>query len=32
MSPEEFNHLSENVVPVLVDVRPFGRYSMVDID
>ena len=32
MSPEEFNHLSENLVPVLVDVRPFGRYSMVDID
>jgi len=32
MSPEEFNHLSENVVPVLVDARPFGAYSMVDID
>ena len=32
MAPEEFNHLSENVVPVLVDARPFGRYSMVDID
>lgn len=32
MSPEEFNHLSENVVPVLVDARPFGNYSMVDID
>ncbi len=32
MSPDEFNHLSENLVPVLVDVRPFGRYSMVDID
>jgi dihydroxy-acid dehydratase len=32
MSPEEFNHLSKNVVPVLVDVRPFGNYSMVDID
>jgi len=32
MSPEEFNHLSEYVVPVLVDARPFGNYSMVDID
>ena len=32
MSPEEFNHLSENIVPVLVDARPFGKYSMVDID
>lgn len=32
MSPEEFNHLSEHVVPVLLDARPFGRYSMVDID
>lgn len=32
MSPEEFNYLSEHVVPVLVDARPFGTYSMVDID
>jgi dihydroxy-acid dehydratase len=32
MSPEEFNYLSEYVVPVLVDARPFGNYSMVDID
>ena len=32
MSPEEFNHLSVNVVPVIVDARPFGKYSMVDID
>jgi dihydroxy-acid dehydratase len=32
MSFEEFNHLSKNVVPVLVDARPFGKYSMVDID
>ena len=32
MSPEEFNHLSQHVVPVLVDARPFGQYSMVDID
>jgi len=32
MSPEEFNYLSQYVVPVLVDARPFGNYSMVDID
>ena len=32
MSPEEFNHLSENVIPVVVNARPFGKYSMVDID
>ena len=32
MSPEEFNDFSENMVPVLVDARPFGNYSMVDID
>ena len=32
MSPEEFNHLSQYVVPVLTDARPYGRYSMVDID
>ena len=32
MSPEEFNYLSQFVVPVLVDARPFGTYSMVDID
>ncbi len=32
MSPEEFNYLSEYVVPVLIDARPFGTYSMVDID
>ena len=32
MSPDEFNHLSQHVVPVLVDARPFGSYSMVDID
>ena len=31
MSPEEFNHLSQHVVPVLIDARPFGSYSMVDI-
>jgi len=28
MSPEEFNHLSQNVVPVLTDARPYGTYSM----
>ncbi|MEQ8346971.1 MAG: dihydroxy-acid dehydratase [Sneathiellaceae bacterium] len=32
MTPEEFNHLSQYVVPVLTDARPYGRYSMVDID
>ena len=32
ISPDEFNHLSQHVVPVLIDARPFGRYSMVDID
>ncbi len=32
MSAEEFNYLSQHVVPVLVDARPFGNYSMVDID
>lgn len=32
MTPEEFNHLSQNVVPVLTDARPYGKFSMVDID
>ena len=32
MSPQEFNYLSEHVVPVLTDARPYGAYSMVDID
>lgn len=32
MTPQEFNHLSQNIVPVLTDARPYGRYSMVDID
>ena len=32
MTPEEFNHLSQHVVPVLTDARPYGQYSMVDID
>lgn len=31
MSQQEFNQLSRNV-PVLVNARPFGVYSMVDID
>ena len=32
MSSEEFNYLSEKVIPVVVNARPFGKYSMVDID
>lgn len=32
MTPEEFNHLSQYVVPVLTDARPYGKYSMLDID
>lgn len=32
MTQEEFNHLSQHVVPVLTNARPYGRYSMVDID
>ena len=32
MTPDEFNHLSQHVVPVLTDARPYGQYSMVDID
>jgi dihydroxy-acid dehydratase len=32
MTPEEFNYLSHHVVPVLTDARPYGKYSMVDID
>jgi len=32
MSYEEFNYLSKEVIPVIVDARPFGKYSMVDID
>ncbi len=32
INPEEFNHLSEKVIPVIVNARPFGEYSMVDID
>ena len=32
MTSEEFNYLSEKVIPVVVNARPFGTYSMVDID
>ena len=32
MTPEEFNHFSQHVVPVLTNARPYGKYSMVDID
>tara|TARA_A100001015_G_scaffold22212_1_gene25232 strand:- start:9758 stop:11608 length:1851 start_codon:yes stop_codon:yes gene_type:complete len=32
MNLEEFNYLSRSVVPVVVNARPFGEYSMVDID
>ena len=32
MSSDEFNYLSEKVIPVVVNARPFGKYSMVDID
>src|SRR6201991_4750765 len=32
MTPAEFNHLSQHVVPVVTDARPYGKYSMVDID
>src|SRR5205085_814561 len=32
MTPVEFNHLSQHIVPVLTDARPYGKYSMVDID
>jgi dihydroxy-acid dehydratase len=31
LSQEEFNRLSRRL-PVLVDMRPFGEYSMVDVD
>ena len=32
MTPDEFNYLSQHVVPVVTDARPYGKYSMVDID
>ncbi len=32
MTPEEFNYLSLHVVPVITNARPYGQYSMVDID
>ena len=32
ITPEECNYLSQHIVPVLTDARPYGKYSMVDID
>ena len=32
MTQDEFNHLSQHVVPVLTNARPYGKFSMVDID
>ena len=32
MTPDEFNILSRDVVPVLTNARPYGAYSMLDID
>src|SRR4029434_8428881 len=32
MTPEEVHPLSQHAVPVLTDARPYGKYSMVDID
>lgn len=32
MTPEEFNRLSRDIVPVLTNARPYGTYSMIDID
>jgi len=32
VTPEEFNYLSQHIVPVLTDARPYGKYSMIDID
>ena len=32
VTPQEFNYLSQHIVPVLTDARPYGKYSMVDID
>jgi len=32
ITPQEFNELSQHIVPVLTDARPYGQYSMVDID
>jgi hypothetical protein len=29
ITPEEFNHLSQRVVPVLTDARPFGKSSLI---
>ena len=32
MTPDEFNRLSRDIVPVLTNARPYGTYSMIDID
>ena len=32
MTPQEFNELSRDIVPVLTNARPYGKYSMLDID
>ena len=32
MTPDEFNQLSRDIVPVLTNARPYGAYSMIDID
>ena len=32
MTPDEFNVLSRDMVPVLTNTRPYGAYSMLDID
>jgi dihydroxy-acid dehydratase len=32
ITPSEFNLLSQHIVPVLTDARPYGKYSMIDID
>lgn len=32
MTPEAFNELSRDIVPVLTNARPYGKYSMLDID
>ncbi|MEQ8664202.1 MAG: dihydroxy-acid dehydratase [Rhodospirillales bacterium] len=32
MTPDEFNRLSRDIVPVLTNARPYGAYSMIDID
>lgn len=32
MTPDEFNRLSRDIVPVLTNARPYGDHSMIDID